>query len=102
MENALRTTNHRTEMNVSDKVVCVDDSPGRGLGKCLGLGKVYVVEGVDPTPRVCGTVGLYLVGVPNYIAEDGDTIGWQHTRFRLLADLKAEATAAAAQQQQTK
>ena len=88
-------------MNISDKVVCVDDSPGRGLGKCLELGKVYVVEGVDPTPRVCGTVGLYLVGVPNRVAEDGDTIGWQHTRFRLLDELTA-ASAAAAQQQQTK
>lgn len=89
-------------MNISDKVVCVDDSPGRNSkAKSLELGKVYVIEGVDPTPRPNGPLGLYLVGVPNYISPRGTVLGWVATRFRLLAAVKAEAAAAAAQEQQT-
>ena len=89
-------------MNISDKVVCVDDSPGRNSKvKSLELGKVYVIEGVDPTPRSNGPLGLYLVGVPNYISPRGTVLGWVATRFRLLADLKAVSAAAKAAQQQT-
>ena len=86
-------------MNISDKVVCVDDSPGKNSKvKSLELGKVYVIEGVGPTPRPNGPFGLHLVGVPSYVSPRGTVLGWVATRFRLLADLKAEAAATAAQQ----
>ncbi len=79
-------------MNISDKVVCVDDSPSCNDGsKPLELNKVYVIEGIDTTPRPSGPLGLFLVGVPNYLSKRGEVLGWKHARFRLLDELKAAA-----------
>lgn len=83
-------------MNISDKVVCVDDSPSKNTGqKCLERGKVYVVEGVDEEPYCDADFALYLVGVPNALhTSTGTLLGWGPKRFRLLDELKAEAAAA--------
>ena len=90
-------------MHISDKVVCVDDSPSANTGrKCLELNKVYVVEGVDTQPYCDTNFALFLVGIPTEIhPTTGRILGWNPKRFRLLADLQAEA-AAAQQQPQTK
>lgn len=65
---------------VSDKVVCVDDSPGRSCReKHLVLGMIYVIEGFnDKGPN---DFGLWLTGQPK---------PWLATRFRKLSDIKAE------------
>lgn len=66
----------------------------------MELNKVYVVAGVDGWERGNGIIGLFLVGVTSTLCQrTGLLVGWRHTRFRLLADLKAASVAA--QQEQT-
>ena len=88
-------------MRISDKVVCVDDSPSRNTGhKWLERDKVYVIEGIDEQPYSDGSFGIYLVGVPRAFHQPtGRHLGWDPERFRLLADLQAVSAAAAARQQ---
>jgi hypothetical protein len=75
---------------VSDKVVCVDASPGMITGRiCLAHGQVYVVEGCEPgfpSPHW----KVYLVGIDLGLNQAGETIGFAHTRFRLLEEVQAE------------
>ena len=83
--------------NVSDKVVCVDDTPAldghrfwtpKGFVKC---GAVYVVAGSVETGR---GPGILIVGLPSYevIRADGVATenGWNPSRFILLSKAKAE------------
>lgn len=64
----------------SDKVVCVDDSPGKITGlKLLNRGTVYVVQ----KPANDGHT-LVLVGID--ITFLGSRIGFCDKRFRLLND----------------
>lgn len=79
---------------VSDKVVCVDDSPGWGnncmLGKPLPIkaGVVYVVRefriGNEGHPSI-SVVGITLPSTPS-----GKEIFFREERFRLLSEVKAE------------
>ena len=73
---------------VSDKVVCVDDSPGRATGlKELTKGVVYVVCGVQECPHgysFSSGAGLRLTGVPDF------GLYWDSRRFRKLSEIKAE------------
>ena len=83
---------------ISDKVVCVDDSPSIVSGiKLLNKGQIYVISGFDPTAdNSCwpiGTVSLYLVGIPMEIGPSGFYVGWASCRFRKLTHIQAENAA---------
>jgi hypothetical protein len=77
--------------NVSDKVVCVDDSPGRRTGsRKLVAGQVYVVrESVasartrTPCVRLVGIINMWC---PHYRYE----LPFDARRFRKLEEVQAE------------
>ena len=80
-------------MNVSDKVVCVDDSPSCKVGiphdacpeiKNITKGTVYVVDQVNDR-------NVKLVGHPKVCPTCGIGIGWRKHRFRRLEEMKSEA-----------
>lgn len=84
---------------INDKVVCVNDAPGRGTLKgqfdypsgFVQKGKVYVVEGFkmldfDDDPKI--TVGLKLTGLPVFDTIDSEEWAWQVWRFRKLEHLQ--------------
>ncbi len=82
-------------MNVSDKVVCVDDNwascrddPRKYFSALPVKGQTYVVERVmlarNGEPQIC------LVGIEGNLHNNG-TAGFYPHRFRLLSDLKSEA-----------
>jgi hypothetical protein len=67
---------------IGDKVVCVDDSPGRSNGlKLLVRDRLYVIERVNDLGG--DDVGFWIVGIPE--------CPWRYTRFRKLSDMQAEA-----------
>lgn len=88
---------------INDKVVCVDDSPlnhpelFEHEGGFVQKGIVYVVEGGDPhrnfirNGKIIGTGGIYIVGKPAFYKPWGTLVPWRASRFRKLADMKAES-----------
>jgi len=79
-QSAIACTDLFIMFGISEKVVCVNASPGHATGVThLKEGTVYVVEGVNDLGG--GDVGLWLVGQPR---------PWKTFRFRKLEDVKAE------------
>ena len=90
----------------SDKVVCIDDSPGMGTingdyyypNGFIKRGTIYVVEEVKVMDftGVSNSVQLVIVGVPaipmrgRYMGEDA---GLGFRRFRKLSEIQAENAA---------
>lgn len=83
--------------NISDKLVCVDDSPIRNnktgnkrapLGH-VKKGTIYVVETVFPTEDdpffSIGIVGKPIIWLPT-----GEFCGWSPLRFRKLEEIQEE------------
>jgi hypothetical protein len=88
--------------NPSDKVVCIDDTPGNihhhnypyGYVK---KGSVYCVERCFPSGTIfnrwqCPYDSVFIVGLPVFVKEDGTQYPWQCGRFRKLDEIKAENT----------
>jgi hypothetical protein len=80
--------------NVSDKVVCVDDvmTPLQ-LTWCsepIVAGRVYVVRESFQTPNR-GLHSVRLVGITLEKMPDGSEMGWDASRFRTLAEVRAAA-----------
>lgn len=78
---------------VNDKVVCVDDtfatnpSLARQPKAWITNGTTYVVRGVSSTG------GPLLVGIDGGQWHDGEEASWRGSRFRKLAEVKAENAA---------
>lgn len=76
---------------VSDKVVCVNDSPRRnprhaGNPSGLSKGSIYVISGFNYRGDILlvgHSTGLKCVGAPG-------EVGWSHDRFRKLEEIKEE------------
>ncbi len=83
--------------NISDKVVCIDDTPGvrpyqyhypNGFVK---KGQVYCVESVLEYRFTEGVLlSLFIVGCPRFWKVTGANIPWAARRFRKLEDIKEE------------
>lgn len=72
---------------VSDKVVCVDDSASSITGdRPLKKGVVYVVEATDGVPDKDGNEGIWPVGIRTLTP----LVGWSARRFRKLSEVKAD------------
>lgn len=86
---------------ISDKVVCVDDSPGKGENRYTGKpvplvrDQIYVVDSVSFEVRSSTSI-VTLVGINMGLTSFGEPFGFCATRFRKLADIKAENTLRAA------
>lgn len=66
-------------MKIGDKVVCVDDSPGKSSGvKKLTINEIYTVLDIFMAPQ-----GL------NIVVHSGD-LGWLASRFRPIVDIGDE------------
>ena len=78
---------------INDKVVCVDDSPGKGnnryKGKPSGLekGRVYVVRELGQWKDISL---VYITGISFGFTATGFEFGFRSSRFRKLQDIKAE------------
>lgn len=73
---------------IGQKVVCVDDSPGKHTGTVLALNGVYTIRGFDRFAREPEGPGLYLEEVYQRARRgnpgDGEEIAWKRRRFRPL------------------
>jgi hypothetical protein len=82
--------------NVSDKLVCVDDSPNANTGETVPLkkGAIYVVRGMDLDEDILGMVGVLLVGLTTGVRTcrdgTGGELGFAASRFRKLSEVQAE------------
>lgn len=72
-------------LQISDKLICVDDSPTIFRTRPLKRGTVYVVRGIDTAD------GIRVVGITLPIFRDGTEWAFRPSRFRRLADVQAEA-----------
>ena len=67
-------------MDIGDKIICVDDSPGRYVGPALKKGHIYTIRSIyDITDNISGT------GVT--LEEFGENDGYYMWRF---APIKSE------------
>lgn len=73
--------------NISDKVVCIDDSPPRvtSLPNSLKKGMIYVVRGGR---EMVDGWGIFLVGINGETIPGFGESGWCPHRFRKLDDIK--------------
>ena len=84
---------------VSDKVVCVDDSPStannhwRGRDLPILKGEVYVIQAVWECVKPRGVVVCDLVGIASDTNPNGRPIGFRISRFRKLTEIQAENVA---------
>ncbi len=78
---------------VSDKVVCVDASPGRITRRIeLTLGRVYVINRIWlPVADIdAGAVCVAVVGIDLGFNGAGLPVGFDSVRFRKLEEVQAE------------
>ena len=76
--------------NISDKVVCIDDSDQDDHGDSVILNIIYVIRGIRDYEEE-DFIGLYLVGLNAGIdEEDGSERTFASERFRKLEDIKEE------------
>lgn len=78
---------------VSDKVICVDASPGCTTHLVtLALGQVYVIDGVwvSKNPRDIGAIAISVVGIHLGWQPSGLALGFRWQRFRKLDEVQAE------------
>lgn len=88
----------KSPFNVSDKVICIDDEmtdvQRAWSGNTLVKDRVYVVrETFESGERNIPAVRV--VGVNCKATDHGAEIGWNASRFRLLAEVRAENAARA-------
>lgn len=79
---------------ISDKVVCIDDSGPRYF-EAIATGypfpvkdQIYVVRDIWKTPT--NTYAIQLTGFPDFFNSFGIKMGFPAYRFRKLSDIKAE------------
>lgn len=87
-------------INTNDKVVCVDDSPGKGTldgeysfpNGYVKRGTVYNVSGTETIDfsNTGPTAAVYITGVPAIHKVYGDETPWEAARFRRVSDIKSE------------
>lgn len=85
-------------MNISDKVVCVDDVfppwvASRFCGQLPREGELYVVRGYRIGRMADGRTPLhiFIVGIEGYPdSQSGEEVGFSPHRFRKLDDIKEE------------
>ncbi len=82
---------------VSDKVVCVDDSPNPGHEWChsrwVKRGVTYVIRGFARTLTDTGVLVTGITGALNPALNPPEECCWNPARFRKLSDIQAENAA---------
>jgi hypothetical protein len=76
--------------NISDKVVCVDDSHFLHADISFLPGGTVVKGGVYCVERMRTSKSVLIVGKPAIHSEDGYDLGWLPSRFRKLSEVQAE------------